>query len=667
MKGGNRGRKYVLRPRNQQEQRSGGFTMGKKILGAVLVATIMVVWGYPFCAHAQQRFPSAGVLEKPTPSLVQRWEGKSITLYTDDEDIKAVFKAISKILDVPVTFGEGITDSVSVEFKNQPLREAFDFLIHQFNLDYTEDPQSIHVYKAGRGGTVDVLIPLEKLEVEEAKTAVQRFGLQKRDLKMVFDAPTNTIFVSGSSRDTANVQRVIRTLEDSRKKGKQGRPEIRYYPLRYAKVSDTTLTIGKTAVIVPGLVKTLTQLLGLTKVGEQVTTTETPEPGPLGSDDRMRYNLARAERLRAEQIRALTRADQDAGAPQEGTTRREAGVLVGAEPGTMSADPRANMIIIRDYPEKLDEYAMIIRQLDQPVKMVKLDVIIVEAGKDFAREVGIGWSGYKRTAGTRQFFPASSGTARDVFGEQFSGNPPTPLTLMPLPETAAGNPISAYGLAGTFIYTGAQWSLFGVLSAAETKGLSRTINKSSIVTMDNMQAIVEAKTTITYKLQTGGDNPTVESRDIDAGIRLTVTPHVIEGEDDHKGLVELAVTAERSSFLATRTDGIPEKAITTLTTQAAIGNEATLVVGGLFENRYQEGETGLPCLMNVPVAGYLFKTASATDPKTNILFFMSPTIIPLDKIPYEGPEMKDAVDRGEKELKQIDPEKRETLIEKRPY
>ncbi|MEW6667839.1 MAG: secretin N-terminal domain-containing protein [Thermodesulfobacteriota bacterium] len=644
--------------------------MGKKILGAVLVATIVVVWGYPFCAHAQQRFSAAGAPEKPTPSPLQRWEGKTITLYTDDEDIKAVFKAISKILDVPITFGEGITEFVSVEFKNQPLREAFDFLIHQFNLDYTEDAQSIHVYRAGRGGTLDVLIPLDRLDLQEAKTALERFGLQKRDLKIVFDAPTNTIFVSGSSRDVANVQRVVKSLEDSRKKTTLGRPEIRYFPLRYAKVSDIQLTIGKSTVTVPGLVKTLPLLLGLTRVGEQVTTVETPEQRRMGSDERRRYSLRMADQLRADQIVEQARAERDAAVPQEASVKREtsvSAVLVGAEPGTMSADPRANMIIIRDYPEKLDEYAKIIKQLDQPMKMVKLDVIIVEAGKDFAREVGIGWTGYKRRAGDRrQYFPASSGTARDVFDEQFTGTPSTALNLMPLPETAAGTPISAYGLAGTFIYTGAQWTLFGVLSAAETKGLSRTVNKSSIVTMDNMQAIVQSKTTVTYKLQTGGDNPTVESKDIDAGIVLTVTPHIVEGEEG-KGMIELVVTAERSSFLTTRTDGIPEKATTTLTTQAVIGDQATLVVGGLFENRFQEGETGIPCLMSVPVAGYLFKTASARDPKTNILFFMSPTIIALDKIPYEGPEMKDAVERGERELKQIDPEKRETLIEKRPY
>ncbi|MBN1104120.1 MAG: hypothetical protein JXL84_11955 [Deltaproteobacteria bacterium] len=644
--------------------------MGKKTFAAILIATILLVWGFPFYTHAQQRLSSAGEPEKPAPppSFVQRWERKTITLYTDEEDIKAVFRAISKIVNVPITFGEGISETVSVEFKNQPVREAFDFLIRQFDLDYTEDAQSIHVFKAGRGGTQDVLIPLERLGIEEARAAVERFGLQKRDLKILFDPPTNSIFVSGSQRDTRNVQQVIKALEDSKKKTTQGNPEIRYYPLRYAKVVDTELTIGKTTVTVQGLLKTLPQLLRLTTPGERIAKTEVEERRQLSSDERRRYNLERAEQFRADQLRVLRRGDQEFGVQQELTFRPETGALgtlVGSEPGTMTADPRSNTIIIRDYPEKLDEYGKIIRQLDQPMKMVKLDVIIVEAGKDFAREVGVGWSAYKRgDEDRRSYFPASSGTARDVFGEAYQGTDFTPLNLMPLPETVAGSPVSAYGLAGTFIYSGAQWTVMAVLSAAETKGLSRTLNKSSVVTMDNMKAIVEAKRTVTYKLQTGGDSPTVESREIDAGLTLTVTPHIVEGEGG-KTMVEMVVKAERSSFLTTRTDGIPEKATTNLTTQAIIGDQATLVVGGLFEERYQVGETGIPCLMNMPVAGYLFKSASAADPKTNILFFISPTVIALDRIPYEGQDMMDAVERSERELKEIDPERQDTLIEKR--
>ena len=131
-------------------------------------------------------------------------------------------------------------------------------------------------------------------------------------------------------------------------------------------------------------------------------------------------------------------------------------------------------------------------------------------------------------------------------------------------------------------------------------------------------------------------------------------------------MIELVTVAERSAFLATRTDGIPEKSSTNLTTQAIIGDNATLVVGGFFDNRYSTSETGVPCLMRIPGFGYLFKSAGTQNPKTNILFFLTPTVISLDKIPYASPEVQKTIKEYQQELEQIDPDKPRLLIERDP-
>lgn len=326
--------------------------------------------------------------------------------------------------------------------------------------------------------------------------------------------------------------------------------------------------------------------------------------------------------------------------------------------GTIASDPRTNRIIIRDYPDKLDEYGKIIKELDKPMKMVKIDVTIVQASKDFAREFGIGIMGRKNYATSKdqahRYDWGTSGEAREVFDEQFISNTETALNLIPLSETAAGIPISSYGLAGTFLYEGARAILGATLIAAETKGVSKTINKSSIVTMDNMKAIVQNTTTITYKLQTGGDEPTIEDEELEAGIVLTTTPHIIETEDNRK-FIELVILAERSSFLSSRTDDIPHEAETSLNTQAVVGNNQTLVIGGFFDNAYAKGETGIPCLMNIPALGHLFKTASTRNPKNNILFFLTPSIISLNEIPHEEHGLVETIKKDETELKQIGP------------
>ena len=74
------------------------------------------------------------------------WEGKTFTRYTYEEDIKDTLTAISKLAGIPFTFGEGITDRVTMEFKKMPLKDAFDFLVSQFDLEYTRDAHAIHIF-----------------------------------------------------------------------------------------------------------------------------------------------------------------------------------------------------------------------------------------------------------------------------------------------------------------------------------------------------------------------------------------------------------------------------------------------------------------------------------------------------------------------------------------
>lgn len=573
-------------------------------------------------------------------SLDDKWQNKTFTRTTYEEDIKDTLRAIARLIDMQMTFGDGITDTVTMEFKDMPLKEAFDFLIDQYELEYSVDIHAIYIYKPGAEGLKDILLTLENINIDEIRGAIDRFGFMKKDIKIIHDPKMNLIFISGPPKDVDSIQRLINTMESAKKGRVEVRPEIRYFQLKYAKVVDTELKIGDASVSVPGLESVLTEILDLTQAGE---VTEERTQG-FESD------------IQGQTARQGGKIDPYSGRVK--VLRK----IISAEAGTITSDPRTNRIIIRDYPEKLDEYGKIIKEFDKPMKMVKIDVTIVEASKDFGREIGVGFAGPESSSTNSSFTAGTAGQARDIYDDNLAGTTDL-LNLIPLLETAGGVPISSYGLAGTFLYQGSDYSLYSFLQLSETKGKSKTINKSSIITMDNMEAIVESTTEVTYKLQSGGDTPTVEEGSVSAGITLNVTPHIIE-EEDGKKMVEMVVVAERSTFLSSRTDDIPEIASTNLTTQAVIGDESTLVVGGLFDNRYTMGETGAPCLMDIPGAGNLFKTTGVSNPKSNILFFLTPKVISLDKIPYEGSELMKKIENSEKELHKIDEGKRDTWIEK---
>jgi general secretion pathway protein D len=56
-------------------------------------------------------------------------------------------------------------------------------------------------------------------------------------------------------------------------------------------------------------------------------------------------------------------------------------------------------------------------------------------------------------------------------------------------------------------------------------------------------------------------------------------------------------------------------------------NGQSIVLGGLISTDRQRTETKVPLLGDIPLLGYLFRTSSVEDKKTNLLIFITPRII----------------------------------------
>ena len=62
-------------------------------------------------------------------------------------------------------------------------------------------------------------------------------------------------------------------------------------------------------------------------------------------------------------------------------------------------------------------------------------------------------------------------------------------------------------------------------------------------------------------------------------------------------------------------------------TDVIIQDGETVVIGGIYENFNEESETGIPLLMKIPILGWLFKNQHKKDTKTELLIFVTPTIL----------------------------------------
>ncbi len=173
-----------------------------------------------------------------------------------------------------------------------------------------------------------------------------------------------------------------------------------------------------------------------------------------------------------------------------------------------------------------------------------------------------------------------------------------------------------------------------VLSALFTDTDTKLISNPRISTVDNKQAIIRAVQQFpipkyTFNSDTGGWE--VQGFDYkDIGITLRVTPHI-----NQDNFITLDVDPEVSNQVGTVSFGggaggtavIPIVDSRNATTRVVVKSGETLVIGGLIRTDETVIKSGVPLLKDIPVLGYLFKHSSKELMKSDLLVFITPTIV----------------------------------------
>ena len=127
----------------------------------------------------------------------------------------------------------------------------------------------------------------------------------------------------------------------------------------------------------------------------------------------------------------------------------------------------------------------------------------------------------------------------------------------------------------------------------------------------------------------GGSTQKVEFKDI--SITMDVEPHVEPG--DRVRLVISITIKEQIGSISLGGSDTPITSNRQLSTEVFVKSGNTLIMGGLYENKVTESLTALPLIGELPIIGTLFSTRVNTNKKTDLLFFITPTIVkPKDEI-----------------------------------
>ena len=289
--------------------------------------------------------------------------------------------------------------------------------------------------------------------------------------------------------------------------------------------------------------------------------------------------------------------------------------------GDILSDDRSNQLIIRDIPSVIPIIDNLIRQLDRKSQQVEIEARVVSASRSFAQDIGVqlGFAGVT-TSGRNLIAGDTSVGTSTVSGT----TPPPPITAagttsLPLNvNLAAGTPTSGLFLG----HRSPNFAVDFFITAAESKGVGKLLSKPRVVTQNNEKAVIKQGQKI--PIQTTINN-TISVQFIDAVLKLEVTPQITA-----EGTVFMDVLVENTQIDQgiPRIQGVPALDTQSEETKILVADGGTVVVGGIIVSSQNVTTTEVPLLGSLPIIGHLFKRNNVTISSQELLFFITPRIIP---------------------------------------
>ena len=255
-----------------------------------------------------------------------------------------------------------------------------------------------------------------------------------------------------------------------------------------------------------------------------------------------------------------------------------------------------NMLTVTASPEIIARIEEDIAKIDIPLKQVMIQAIVTDFSKGVTKELGINWEWeWDNTKGINSTASGSAGME---------------------------------DLLGTFTYatTGKLTrSILVKLNALIRTGEVKLRANPRIVTLDGQEASIFIGKEQYYSIVSGPVNyPYTTLEAITAGITLKITPYVSENGD-----ITVEIQPEVSDVTVEATeDRLPAITKRQVNTKVRVKDGETVIIGGLTNQTEFERVTRVPVLGYIPIIGFFFKNKKKTVEETEVVIFITPSILP---------------------------------------
>jgi type III secretion protein C len=272
--------------------------------------------------------------------------------------------------------------------------------------------------------------------------------------------------------------------------------------------------------------------------------------------------------------------------------------------------------VVRDLASRIGQYELLVRRLDERPRLVEIEANIVEVNADDFGALGIDWSLAARR-GSGDF------TGRVGDGAASPDGPPGVSGLGRFAEAVLN------------VMAGTRTQLMARISALEQAGKASTSAQPKIMTLNNVEAALDARSTFYVPVQGFQDARLFE---VSAGTSIRITPSVVSPLDGagttttaaaERDQVRLLIRIEDGGLTSERVSQLPVVQRTTINTQSLVPVGNTLLIAGYAQERDSRVQRGVPGLSRLPLLGGLFRSNERNSTRVERLFMITPRVVEL--------------------------------------
>ncbi len=278
----------------------------------------------------------------------------------------------------------------------------------------------------------------------------------------------------------------------------------------------------------------------------------------------------------------------------------------------IKVDFELNSFLVSGPSANINRFKKFIKEIDKPVPVILIEVMIIEVNKSASVETGISWGIGDNSATTK--------------GDLF---PETDLTLG---AKTVNKVIGGFDGFGSFNVGKVVPNFFATIKALEQNGNIKIRSTPKLSTLNGHRANLSIGETTYYVVTSqnffGSQIPTSSEirnyQPIDAELAISIKP-LVSGN----GQVTLDINVIQSDFSGVRIENDAPPGLTSREFSSIIRmqDQDLAVLGGLEEKIKNDSGSGVPLLARIPVIKWLFSKRKREDSKQKLTILIKPTII----------------------------------------